>query len=215
MLLGNGILPLENDIDILSFLDLQSVMNVLLLSKLNYRTFNNFLLRHPHPYFHFADTRLLHRAIMLNKFNILKWLIVNNILQSDHGMLCQYYKRIYDPPCCPCFHQERIDISLALACQFASDKVFNLLIQNGPITNSLKFNYIEYHIGDQNKKLHIEKYMQLKDNPNQFSYKKSLHIKHQLSNCEYYQFFIDALNKYRLTGYWDLAIILYSRPDTC
>ena len=209
--------PLEIDLLVLSYLDIRSLMNCLLLCKCNYQTFHNFLLPCQFADFYFTEIKFFHRAIMYNKYNILKWLIKNRILAADRIVLCKYYKN--NDPCC--FRHEYLDISLALACLFADDRVYGLLISHKPIkpiTNSSKFNYIEYLIADQRcdqrKKIHIEQHMQLYDKPYDPSYKRSLHIIHKLKfspppHCDYYQFFINALYQYRLRGYWDLSIRLY------
>ena len=206
---------LELDLNILAFLDIKPVMNVLLLCKFNYYTFHNYLLKNKYPEFYFTDTIPFHRAIIFNKYNIVKWLIVNCILKNDHRVLCQYYKKNYELSCFPCFHQEYIDITLSLAIMFADDKLYTLLIKNNnikPITNSLKFNYIEHLITEQ-KRDYNKTLLTL---THSYSNPSKSPIKHILNrkSCEYLQFFLDALDKYRLTNYWDLHIKIYPCSDT-
>lgn len=223
-------LALEMDIDILSYLDLKSLMNILLMKRVNYHTFHNYILKDSMPHFNFTETKWFHRAIMFNKYYILKWMIKNNILSTSHTILCQYYMKTSPSHDYMIRRSEQLDISLALACHFADDKIYDLLVCHKPIRpiiNSYYFSYIEYLIadkrGDYRKKMHIEQHMKIHDGKNSSTkpmYKKSSHIKYKLkqlingsSGHNYCQFFIDAMNYYRITDKWDLKVPIIL-PDT-
>jgi len=190
--------PLEIELEILSYLDIKPVMNVLLLCKLNYHTFHNYLLKSAFPDFYFTDTSLFHRAIVYNKCNIVKWLITNRILSYDHRVMqCQYYKKNYELQTFLCFHQEYIDITLSLACLFADNKMYELLTKYlKPITNSLKFNYVEYLV--------IEHSLN----------RPSARLIFNTQCYEYLPFFLSALHKYRISNCWNLSIKIYPSSDT-